>query len=60
MLADLNSLKGDQAATQQRFLLLLSQSEREVFRYVAALVPNAADAENIVQQTALTVNQKQL
>ncbi len=43
----------DPAAAQQRFLSLFLRSEREIFRYVAALVPNVADAEDIVQQTAL-------
>jgi len=46
---------GDRAAAQQRFLSLFLRSEREVFRYVAALVPNVADAEDIVQQTALVL-----
>jgi len=46
---------GDRAAAQQRFLSLFLRSEREVFRYVAALVPNVADAEDIVQQTALAL-----
>jgi RNA polymerase sigma-70 factor, ECF subfamily len=47
-----------QAAAQQRFLSLFLRSEREVFRYVAALVPNVADAEDIVQQTALALWEK--
>ncbi len=46
------------AAAQQRFLSLFLRSEREVFRYVAALVPNVADAEDIVQQTALSLWEK--
>ena len=45
----------DPNAAQQRFLSLFLRSEREIFRYVAALVPNVADAEDIVQQTALTL-----
>lgn len=49
---------GDQAAAQQRFLSLFLRSEREIFRYVAALVPNVADAEDIVQQTALSLWEK--
>ena len=49
---------GDKAAAQQRFLSLFLRSEREVFRYVAALVPNVADAEDIVQQTALALWEK--
>jgi len=48
----------EQAAAQQRFLSLFLRSEREVFRYVAALVPNVADAEDIVQQTALALWEK--
>ena len=49
---------GDQTAAQQRFLSLFLRSEREVFRYVAALVPNVPDAEDIVQQTALALWEK--
>jgi len=48
----------DPAAAQQRFLSLFLRSEREVFRYVAALVPNVMDAEDIVQQTALALWEK--
>ena len=52
------SLTGEQAAAQQRFLSLFLRSEREIFRYVAVLVPNVADAEDIVQQTALSLWEK--
>ena len=45
----------DPSAAQQRFLSLFLRSEREIFRYVAALVPNGTDAEDIVQQTALAL-----
>src|SRR6186713_1651928 len=45
----------DSGAAQQRFLSLFLRSEREIFRYVAALVPNVADAEDIVQQTAIAL-----
>ena len=48
----------DRSASQQRFLSLFLRSEREIFRYVAALVPNVADAEDIVQQTALVLWEK--
>src|SRR5678816_4304895 len=48
----------DKNAAQQRFLSLFLRSEREIFRYVAALVPNMADAEDIVQQTALALWEK--
>ncbi len=49
---------GDSTAAQQRFLSLFLRSEREIFRYVAALIPNVADAEDIVQQTALALWEK--
>lgn len=45
-------------ADQQRFLSLFLRSEREIFRYVAALVPSMTDAEDIVQQTALALWEK--
>ncbi len=48
----------DPAAAQQRFLSLFLRSEREIYRYVATLVPNVSDAEDIVQQTALALWEK--
>src|SRR5512136_2647480 len=58
MPSDSKHSSGDQAAAQQRFLSLFLRSEREVFRYVAALVPNVTDAEDIVQQTAMALWEK--
>ena len=58
MSADPKRHSEDPAAAQQRFLSLFLRSEREIFRYVAALVPNVADAEDIVQQTALALWEK--
>lgn len=49
---------GDDALERKRFLSLFLRSEREIFRYVAALVPNSSDAEDIVQQTALALWEK--
>src|ERR1035438_7427681 len=49
---------GDANAAQQRFLALFLRSEREIFRYVTALVPNLVEAEEIVQQTALALWEK--
>lgn len=48
----------DSSAAQRRFLSLFLRSEREIFRYVSALVPNVADADDIVQQTAITLWEK--
>src|SRR5262245_30333085 len=40
---------------QAQFLRLFLSSEREIFRYVAGLVPNLAEAEEIVQQTSVAL-----
>ena len=37
------------------FLRLLLKSEREILRYVMAIVPHAADAQEIVQETAVAL-----
>ena len=58
MSADSTRQSGDSNAAQQRFLSLFLRSEREIFRYVAALVPNVTDAEDIVQQTAISLWEK--
>src|SRR6266446_9271028 len=58
MPADSTRRFGDSNTAQQRFLSLFLRSEREIFRYVAALVPNVTDAEDIVQQTALALWEK--
>jgi RNA polymerase sigma-70 factor (ECF subfamily) len=41
-----------------RFMRLFLSSEKEIFRYVAALAPKAADAQDIVQQTAVALWRK--
>ena len=58
MLADSKGRFDDSTAAQQHFLSLFLRSEREIFRYVAALVPNVTDAEDIVQQTAMALWEK--
>ncbi len=58
MSADSTRHAGGSNAAQQRFLSLFLRSEREIFRYVAALVPNVTDAEDIVQQTAMALWEK--
>ena len=42
-------------AAQQQFLSLFLRSEREIYRYVASLIPNVSEAEDIVQQTAVAL-----
>ncbi len=45
-------------ASQQEFLRVFLANEREVLRYVLALVPNLGDAQEIVQQTAVVLWEK--
>src|SRR4051812_31639710 len=56
-MADRNDRRTTDAA-QAQFLRLFLPSERGLFRYVAALVPNGGDAEEIVQQTAVELWKK--
>ena len=58
MSADTDNHFDDSSAAQQRFLSLFLRSEREIFRYVSALVPNVSDADDIVQQTAIALWEK--
>ena len=58
MSADSKSRSDDASTAQQRFLSLFLRSEREIFRYVAALVPSVSDAEDIVQQAAIALWEK--
>ena len=46
------------SAAQEEFLRVFLASEREIYRYVAALVPPTADAQAIVQQTAVVLWEK--
>lgn len=41
--------------SQEQFMRLFLQSEREILRYVMAIVPNVTDARDIVQETALAL-----
>src|SRR6187399_1966628 len=53
-----NQRPESKSGAQQQFLSLFLRSEREIFRYVAVLVPNVSDAEDIVQQTAVALWEK--
>lgn len=48
----------DSTPAQRQFLSLFLRSERQIFRYVAALVPNVTDAQDIVRQTAMALWEK--
>jgi RNA polymerase sigma-70 factor (ECF subfamily) len=41
--------------THEQFVRLFLQSERELLRYVMAIVPNVNDARDVVQETALAL-----
>jgi RNA polymerase sigma-70 factor (ECF subfamily) len=44
--------------THARFMRLFLGCEKEIFRYVAVLVPRVADAQDVVQQTAIALWKK--
>lgn len=44
--------------SHEQFIRLFLQSERELVRYVMVLVPNVADARDVVQETATALWQK--
>lgn len=46
------------SASQQEFLTVFLANEREIFRYVAALVPTTGDTQEIMQQTAVVLWEK--
>lgn len=43
---------------QRRFLPLLTQNHRRLFAYIFTLIPNRADAEDILQETSITLWEK--
>lgn len=49
---------GGRGASQEQFLQLFLASEREIYRYIAAIAPAKADAEEIMQQTAVELWRK--
>lgn len=53
-----NDQSGQPRASQQEFLRVFLASEREILRYVVALVPSLQDAQEIVQQTAIVLWEK--
>ena len=48
----------DSGDRHAQFLALFLASEKELFRYISALVPCVADAQDLVQQTALALWRK--
>ena len=46
------------STAQQEFLRVFLANEQEIFRYVIAIVPPTADAQEIVQQTAVVLWEK--
>ncbi len=58
MSAGSTSQAGDSNAAQEQILSLFLRSEREIFRYVAVLLPNLTEAEDIVQSHAMALWEK--
>lgn len=53
-----NSESPAATVTHEQFMRLFLQSERELLRYVMAIVPNVSDARDVVQETALAIWRK--
>ena len=41
--------------THQQFILLFAEAEHELMRYLMALLPNASDARDVLQETAIAL-----
>lgn len=52
------SLEPSLERSQERFLSLFLASEREVYRYICAIVPAREDADEVIQQTAVELWRK--
>ena len=48
----------NKSISHEQFTRLFLQSEREVYRYVMSIVPNIADAQDVVQETAVSLWRK--
>ena len=44
--------------TRKRLMLLMTRHQRQIFGYIYTLVPNRADAEDILQETSLVICEK--
>ncbi len=53
-----SSLAAEAGDLHAQFLALFLASEKELFRYISALVPCVTDAQDLVQQTALALWRK--
>src|SRR4051812_34190449 len=48
----------DDAASRKRLVALLTRHQRQIFSYIYVLVPNRADAEDLLQETSVVVCEK--
>ena len=44
--------------SRKRLMVLITRHQRQVFSYIYALVPNRADAEDLLQETSLVICEK--
>jgi RNA polymerase sigma-70 factor (ECF subfamily) len=44
--------------TRKRLMTLMTRHQRQIFGYLCALVPNRADAEDLLQETSLVICEK--
>src|SRR5438876_7708991 len=48
----------DEAESRKRLMVLMTRHQRQIFSYIYVLVPNRADAEDLLQETSLVICEK--
>src|SRR5213080_4118655 len=48
----------DETESRKRLMALMTRHQRQVFSYIYVLVPNRADAEDLLQETSLVICEK--
>src|SRR5215218_3077637 len=47
-----------EAESRKRLMTLMTRHQRQIFSYIYVLVPNRADAEDLLQETSLVICEK--
>jgi RNA polymerase sigma-70 factor (ECF subfamily) len=54
----MNASKSGPESSRRELVGLLSRHQRKIFAYLYTLVPNRADADDLLQETCLTIYEK--
>src|SRR5437764_15436959 len=52
------NLENRETASRKRLMMLMTRHQRQIFSYIYVLVPNRADAEDLLQETSLLICEK--